>query len=235
VGVVCASCDTALSEISQIYSKPNDGPITCGINLDNKNAISVDSIGAGLDRASVDHQIIHLYSHRPAGTVDESTVEEVVAAASDRNLPFVTYRDLADGTATYGLAYSFDDHDIVGWHGLLPMFRYYDARVTFFISSFDAFISPDPEMLRMLREIAAAGHAIEYHSTNHLSASSTAAELGAAAWVEMDILPGLASMRAAGFDPRVFAYPFGARSAETDAAVLEVFPLVRASDFNCPR
>ena len=232
IGATCAGCDVALSEISQIYSRPGDGPITCGINLDNKNLISVDSIGTGLDRASVDETIIHLYSHKPAGTVDESTVEEVVAAASDRGLPFVTYADLVDGTAEYGLAYSFDDRDIVGWHGLLPMFRYYDARVTFFISEFETI---DPDTMVLLHEIAADGHAIEFHGALHRNAESTTAELGAQGWIDLDIVPGLDLMRAEGFNPRVYAYPYGARTAETDRAILEVLPLVRASHFSCPR
>jgi hypothetical protein len=228
----CAACDTALSEYPQIYSRPNDGPITCGMNIDNKNLVSVDAIGTGLDRASVEGDIIHLYSHQPAGTVDESTIEEVVAAASDRGMPFVTYADIAAGTATYGLAYSFDDRDITGWHALLPMFRYYGARVTFFISSFHAL---DAAELALLREIAADGHAIEYHSTFHLHAENTLAELGADGYIAHDILPGLQQMRDAGFDPHVFAYPFGARTADTDRALLAVFPVLRASHFNCPR
>jgi hypothetical protein len=228
----CAACDISLSEFPQIYSRPNDGPITCGMNIDNKNLVSVDSIGTGLDRAAVEDHIIHLYSHQPAGTVDESTVEEVVAAASDRGMPFVTYADLADGTATYGLAYSFDDRDITGWHGLLPMFRYYGARVTFFISSFHAL---DATEVALLKEIAADGHAIEYHSTFHLHAADTLAELGPDGYLEHDILPGLAHLREAGFDPRVFAYPFGARNSETDRVLLTVFPVLRASHFNCPR
>ncbi|MDQ3334681.1 MAG: polysaccharide deacetylase family protein [Myxococcota bacterium] len=230
--VACAACDTSLSEYPQIYSRPNDGPITCGMNIDNKNLVSVDAIGTGLDRAAVEGEIIHVYSHQPAGTIDESTIEEVVAAASDRGMPFVTYADLANGTATYGLAYSFDDRDIIGWHQLLPMFRYYGARVTFFISAFHAL---DENERRLLREIADAGHAIEYHSTFHLNAETVAAEMGVAGYIETDILPGLMHMREAGFDPHAFAYPFGARTAATDRAILEILPAIRASHFNCPR
>lgn len=230
--VLAAGCDVSLNEFSQIYSKGNDGPITCGINIDNKNLISTDSIGTGFDRAAVEREIVHVYSHRPAGTVDESTVEEVVAAASDRDLPFVTYADIVDGTATFGLAYSFDDHDIRGWHALLPMFRYYGARVTFFISAFPTL---DDEERRLLREIADAGHAIEYHSTFHWNAESAEAELGIEGYVEQDIVPALAEMREAGYNPRVFAYPFGARTSTTDAAILQHVPLLRGSHFNCPR
>ncbi len=231
VAAACAGCDVTLSEIDNIYSRGADHPVLCGISIDNKNTVSADAISVGLDRATVDETILHLYSHKPSGTIDESTLEQVVAGAADRNMTFVTYADLADGTATQGLALSFDDHDVVGWNSLLPMFDLYGARVTFFISHYPTI---NDEERRLLRNLADAGHAIEYHSTAHQNAESYSAENGVAAYITDDILPGLAAMRAAGYNPRVFAYPFGARTAATDEAVLEHFPLVRASHFNCP-
>lgn len=232
VAAACAGCDVTLSEIDNIYSDGADHRVLCGISIDNKNTVSADAISVGLDRATVDETILHLYSHKPSGTIDESTLEQVVAGAADRNMTFVTYADLADGTATQGLALSFDDHDIVGWNQLLPMFDLYGARVTFFISHYTTISDDDRSLLRVL---AAAGHAIEYHSTAHLNAEAYSAENGVEAYINDDILPGLAAMRADGYDPRVFAYPFGARTAATDEAVLQQFPLVRASHFNCPR
>lgn len=232
VAAACAGCDVTLSEIDNIYSDGADHPVLCGISIDNKNTVSADAISVGLDRATVDQTILHLYSHKPNGTIDESTIEQVVAGAADRNMTFVTYADLVDGTATQGLALSFDDHDIVGWNQLLPMFELYGARVTFFISHYTTISDNDRSMLRIL---AAAGHAIEYHSTAHLNAEAYSAENGVEAYINDDILPGLAAMRADGYNPRVFAYPFGARTAATDEAVLRQFPLARASHFNCPR
>lgn len=41
-------------------------------------------------------------------------------------------------------------------------------------------------------------------------------------------------MRAAGFAPNAFAYPFGARTEATDAALLRHFALVRAIQYTCP-
>jgi peptidoglycan/xylan/chitin deacetylase (PgdA/CDA1 family) len=226
-----AGCDVTLSEIDNVYSHGADHRVLCGISIDNKNTVSADAIAVGLDRANVDETILHLYSHKPEGTIDASTLEQVVAGAADRNMPFVTYADLADGTATQGLALSFDDHDVAGWNGLLPMFDLYGARVTFFISHYTTITDDDRALLRNLAD---AGHAIEYHSTAHLNAETYSSEHGVEGYITDDILPGLAAMRAGGYNPRVFAYPFGARTAATDDAVLEQFPLVRASHFNCP-
>ena len=231
VVVALAGCDVTLSEIDNIYSHGADHRVLCSISIDNKNTVSADAIAVGLDRATVDETVLHLYSHKPNGTIDESTLEQVVAGAADRNMNFVTYAELADGTATQGLALSFDDHDVVGWNALLPMFEIYGARVTFFVSAY-TFITDDDR--RLLRNLADAGHAIEYHSTGHQNAETFSAENGVEADITDDILPGLAAMRADGYNPRVFAYPFGARTAATDEGVLEHFPLVRASHFNCP-
>jgi len=231
VVVALAGCDVTLSEIDNIYSHGAEHRVLCGISIDNKNTVSADAIAVGLDRATVDETILHLYSHKPNGTIDESTIEQVVAGAADRNMNFVTYAELVDGTATEGLALSFDDHDVVGWNSLLPMFEIYGARVTFFVSHYS---SINDEERRLMRNLSDAGHAIEYHSTAHQNAETYSAENGVEAYITDDILPGLAAMRADGYTPRVFAYPFGARTAATDEAVLEHFPLVRASHFNCP-
>jgi hypothetical protein len=229
--VLLGACDTSLPAMDNIYSRGADHRVLCGMSVDNKNLVSADAIAAGLDRAQVDGTVIHLYSHRPAGTVDESTLELVIGGAADRNMDFVTYRDLADGTKTSGLAFSFDDRDLRGWHALRPMFARYGARVTFFISQFFAL---EEEEVAMMRDLASDGHAIEYHSTNHLNAEEVSTANGVEHYVAEDILPSLQRMREAGFDPTSFAYPFGARTRATDAALLEHFQLLRAIRFTCP-
>ena len=233
--LLTTACAKTLSEEDEIYSLPGDGRIVCSFDIDNKNEVSTDAIATALDRASVEEEIVHLYSHKPAGTVDESTIEEVVAAAADRDLPFVTYEDIAaaqKGDELYGLAFSFDDHDIAGWHPLIPLFARYGARVTFNISEFHQLTD---EELVMLKDLQDAGHAIEYHSTNHLNAADLTSELGGDGYLAQDIEPDLALMRAAGYDPKAFAYPFGARSKGSDQALLGEFAILRASSFNCPR
>lgn len=230
--VALAGCDVTLSEIDNIYSRGLDGPVMCGMSVDYKNTVSNDAIASGLDRAQVDGTVVHLYSHRPAGTVDVSTIEHIVAGAADRDMPFVTYRELADGSAATGLAFSFDDHNTQSWHELIPLFELYGARVTFFISAYHGL---ELDERAKLRELAAAGHDIEYHSTNHRDAEVVTAEQGLEAYLAEEITPDLELMRAEGFDVTVFAYPFGSRTDETDAALLERFSLLRGSSHDCPR
>lgn len=237
VVAVVSGCATVLVDNDGIYSHGADGPVLCGLSVDDKTSVSGDALAAGLDRAQVEQQTLHLYTHRPMGTVDVSTIESVLAGAADRDLAFVTYRELLDQAdagepAGAGLAFSFDDRDLEGWHQLRPLFDRYRAKVTFFISAYHTF---DELAKQQLRDLAADGHDIEYHSTNHLAADEYAAAHGIEAYLADDIAPDLALMRADGYEPTVFAYPFGARDGAVDAAVLEHFRAVRAISYTCPR
>jgi peptidoglycan/xylan/chitin deacetylase (PgdA/CDA1 family) len=87
----------------------------------------------------------------------------------------------------------------------------------------------------MLHDLAADGHAIEFHGTEHLDARRYVADHGLDAYLADEIDPGLAAMRADGFDPHVFAYPFGAHTAATDRALLDRFTLLRTVRTTCPR
>jgi hypothetical protein len=224
-------CASSLSEMDNIYSRGADRAVLCALSVDNKNVISTDAIAAALARAQVDGTVLHLYAHETGETVDESTIELLLAGAADRDLPFVTYRDLVDGTGTTGLALSFDGHNLANWHSLRPLFDRRGARVTFFISSF--WVLTEDE-LRMLRELARDGHAIEYHSTNHGNAEELVASSGMERYLAEDIFPDLERMREAGFDPTSFAYPYGARTSAIDDALLQHFALLRAIRYTCP-
>ena len=230
LGVVALTACTG--NYDHIFSRGADHDVLCGLTIDNKKTVSNDSIATFLDRAQAESEIVHLYSHKPAGTVDESTIEQVIGGAADRNMSFVTYREIIDGTGTEGLALSFDDHDLDGWHALRPLFDLYGAKATFFVSAFHTLT---PEEIVKMRDLAADGHGIEYHSTAHENAEQYSKTYGVEQYITDDIVPDMLAMRAAGFDPQIFAYPFGARTADTDAALLrDHFRALRAIHTTCP-
>lgn len=231
---IASACNGTLPEYNDIYSVGADHRVLCGYSLDDKNSVSIDALNAGFERARAQRETVHLYAHKPSGTVQSSTIESAVAGAADRGLGYITYRELAMGVVPSkgSLALSFDDHAVAEWRAMLPMFAQYHARVTFFVSSFQF---GTPEERAMLHELAAAGHDIEYHSTNHFNAEAYSTTNGVERYVADDIEPGLVAMRADGFDPVAFAYPFGARTEATDAALLTKFTLLRAIHYTCPR
>lgn len=233
VAATLGACTTAPADYDNIFSR-GAPDVTCALNVDDKNNVGVDAIAAALDRAQSDGLVLHLYAHKPAQTVELSTLETVIAGAADRGLPFVTYRDLVDGMAgdSGGLAFAFDDHDIDGWHALRPLFMRYHARITFFISAYDTF---DDQAKHELRDLVADGHDIEYHTTHHWDAKDYANSHGVDAYFADEIAPDLAMMRADGFDMPVFAYPFGAHTSGTDDMLLRQFRMLRAIKTTCPR
>ena len=106
---------------------------------------------------------------------------------------------------------------------MLPVTR--DERVTFFVSRFH---NLSEVRVEKLHELHADGHAIEGHGQNHLHAPNYAESFGVAAYVEDEVVSSLDSLRASGFSPTTFAYPFGARTGELDRAILEHVELVRS-------
>jgi len=224
-------CETTIVGYDDIYEQGASQFVECSMNVDDKNAVSLDEIGASLDRAQLDETTLQLYAHKDPGTVEPALIETVLAAAADRRIKFVTYAELAEHPVPASLALSFDDHDLAGWSALRPTFDRYGAKVTFFVSSYPTFTD---EMKAELRALAADGHDIEYHSTTHQNAEEYSKEHGVDAYVADDIVPGLEAMRADGWAPTMFAYPFGARTDATDEALRPLFQHVRAIHSTCP-
>ncbi|MGE0872837.1 MAG: polysaccharide deacetylase family protein [Kofleriaceae bacterium] len=221
-----------LSAKDQIYSFASE-PVLCSFNIDDKNELTAEDIDLGVARAHYDKAVLHIYAHSVPTTVALARVEQVLAAATKYAVPFVTYREIVEGEAGgAGIAFSFDDRDVAGWNALRALFAQHGARITFFVTRFHTLKQAELEIVRALE---ADGHDIEYHATNHRNARDFVATSGGEAYISEDIIPDLENMQEAGFNPVSFGYPFGARTAETDALLGEYFPLLRASSFNCPR
>ena len=233
--VLLVACDSTLVDEDDIYTRGAPGLVLCGNTIDDKASASIDAIGGALDRAQIDGTTVQLYAHKPGDlpgdTVDPATIELVLAGVVERGMAYATYAELSAGEVPGSLALSFDDHDIAGWTALRPLFAHYHARVTLFVSAFLALTETERAQLH---ELAADGHDIEFHSTNHLHAPAYAAEHGTDGYVADEIAPGLAAMRADGFAPTIFAYPFGERTAELDDALRPHFAHVRAIHATCP-
>jgi hypothetical protein len=215
---------------TKVFAEPGDVGLVCGLSIDASGDKAGD-LELGLDEARRRGAIVQLYGHSPGGTVSVARIEALLAATAERGMEFVTYRDMSEGTAAgSSLALSFDDDFIDGWHALRPVFDRYGARVTFFVTRFPGL---DADRRARLHELAADGHAIEYHGTEHRPAERYVAEHGLDAYLADEIEPGLVAMRADGFTPVAFAYPHGERSDELDAALLDHFAIVRGIASRC--
>lgn len=216
----------------EIYGDGTRHYVMCGDSIDDKFAMTTGALEAGMTRAANVRHPLHLYAHAPSVTVSLSRVEAVLESAERHGLQLVTYDEVARARLPGSVALSFDDHNIAAWTTLRPLLARYDAHVTFFVSEFEN-LSDDERA--QLRQLADDGHDIEYHSTHHLNAVQYTAEHGIEAYVADEIVPGLTAMRQAGYRTQIFAYPFGARSTETDDALRPYFTHLRAIRTTCPR
>ena len=99
------------------------------------------------------------------------------------------------------------------------------------ISTVAYFDHLDAERRAALHELALRGHAIEAHSVDHLRAPLYVEQHGLTAYLRNEALPSVEWLRADGFDVTSYAYPYGARTSEIDAALLARIPLVRSVSF----
>jgi hypothetical protein len=236
-----AGCQQTIADTDGAFVAASDHVrVHCAVNLDAEAMNSWSSIDSGLDRAARSGEIVELYAHHPGATVGVDTIEHVLAGAVTRGLAFVTYADLAHGTATFpGLALSFDDTSVDAWAQIEPLFAQYGARVTFFVSRY--FQWQDAQRAE-LHQLAAAGHAVEPHSVLHLRAPQYVEDNGLAAYLADEAQPSIDALIAEGYPITTYAYPFGARTDETDRALLERVELLRSVAFTfegeggpCPR
>jgi hypothetical protein len=227
-------CGLALRDDDKIYYSGLVEPqIQCAASIDDKFDVSAgdDDLGHAIARAHIQGRTLHLYAHDPGRTVSFATVEKVLAMAARRKMGMVTYRQLGTGGKHGSIALSFDDDFVDHWTAMRPLLARYGAHVTFFVTRY-AQLTDDQR--RQLRALADDGHDIELHSVSHQNAVEYAAAHGVQAYVDDEILPELDAMEADGYDITSFAYPFGARSDELDAALAPYFQRIRALRTTCP-
>lgn len=215
----------------EVYYRGSGSRVLCATSIDTNKADLV-SILRGLDRAHRDGTIVQLYGHDPREAVGFDRIELILEAARARGLVMFTYEQLADGIPpAAGLALSFDDHGIEAWYDLGELLARYDARVTFFVSRYPY---ATPEQRAMLQALHRRGHDIESHSVRHPHAPP-ATEPHVLRYVAEQVMPSLSALRADGFTPRVYAYPFGERFEALDRAILDHVDLLRTSAYAIDR
>jgi len=215
--------------------------VHCAVNLDEEANNSRASIDSGLDRAAARGEVIELYAHAPGKTVTLDKLEYTLAGAAARGLRFVLYSEFARGEGHGpGIALSLDDASVQLWTDARPLFDRYGAKITFFVSRYHRL---GPALRDQLRALAADGHEIAAHTVNHLRGPEFVEDHGLERYLTEEVVPSIQILRDDGYDVTAFAYPYGARTSETDRAILEHVPILRAVSFSwgapvqdgCPR
>lgn len=123
-----------------------------------------------------------------------------------------------------GICISFDDRSVKEWYAMAELLRKYRSRATFFVTQFDSLDSTD---IRMLKELELDGNEIASHGAMHSVSEHYIREHGYREYVDKEIDAGIASMKRNGFNPKSFAYPYGAKYWFTDFILLRKFKILR--------
>jgi hypothetical protein len=228
--LIACGCQHSIGDVDGAFYDWSGRAMHCAVNIDSSAYNSHASIDSALDRAQDRGEVAELYAHHPGVTVPLDDIEYVLAGAQQRELAFITYHDFADPnpTARAGLALSFDDTSIDAWIDARPLFEKYNARITFFVSHYKDISDAQRAELTTL---AGDGHDIEAHSVLHLRGPDYVEARGLSAYMSDEVDPSIDALRAQGFDVAVYAYPFGARTDQTDHAILERVTVLRSVAF----
>lgn len=190
----------------------------CAIEIDDDARISLAQIEAGMDRVRQTGEVLELLAHTPGVTMSMDRLAAVLAAAAERELPFLTATDLVRGTPRAGVALMYDDWHTAEWIDSTALLDRYGAKVTLYVARYPTMV---PTGHLQLRQLADAGHDIEAHGILHLRGPGYVEERGITAYLESEVLPSIELLRADGYEVVSYAYPFGAHTAEMDRAILE--------------
>ena len=130
-----------------------------------------------------------------------------------------------ENTLEPGFVMTFDDRNIGDWEKQIPLFKKYNAHVTFFIDHFDELT---PDQIKSLNNLKKAGHTIGCHGLRHLRAPDYCEKYSVERYISDEIDPAIKMMDKEGFLPTCFAYPNSAFNEITDKELLKHFRHLRS-------
>lgn len=214
-----------------MYFTYDDRRLLCAFAIDDYLVpTDWDRLQARIDDAVAEHWVVNVYAHSPGVTIDPVTLERAFSMFDEAGLAYLTYPDLEHGGEPQAaVAFGFDDDGVETWTSIRPLLEKHHVRATFFVTRFDTFTADQKAQLAVL---AADGHAIESHTLHHLEAAKY--EAGAQAYYDQEVAPEIELLRAGGYTPESFAYPYGSRTEATDAIIGPHVRFMRTTPGSCP-
>jgi peptidoglycan/xylan/chitin deacetylase (PgdA/CDA1 family) len=127
-----------------------------------------------------------------------------------------------------GVVITFDDTSVNEWFEADKILSQYSWKATFCVSKINTLsYSEITKLLKLQQE----GHEIAGHSFHHFDAPKFVAKNGITEYIKQEINPMLSLMNFYSFKVTSFAYPFGFRNEEIDAALLKKFKIVRGTTY----
>lgn len=224
---MAAGCTNAdLAELDAAYYNWDGRTVHCAVEADEKAGNDLPSLMRGLDRAKERGEVLEVLVHKPGVSMSFHDFDALLSGAEERGLAFVTYQDMAHGiTATGGIALQYDDSSLDSWMASREYLLKHHARATLFVTRYHRLAEQARAQLRTLSD---DGNDIEAHAVNHLRGPIVVEERGMDYYLDEEVQPSIDILRQDGYEIVSFAYPFGARTEEIDAAVSKRVQLVRS-------
>lgn len=146
----------------------------------------------------------------------------VISCSDDKPTPHIV------GRYEPGVVLTFDDDYITEWSAVHEILKPFNWKATFFVTKFNMLESSEIVMLQNLKYY---GHEIGGHGINHLNAVGFINSNGIQGYMENEIYPMKNLMAQYGISVKSFAYPFGARTVESDNALLNEFSILRGTTY----
>jgi Polysaccharide deacetylase len=213
----------------------DDRRLLCSQSVDDLSQDYDVQLVEDLFRYAEDNNVVALlHAHEPGRTVSLDAIEYTLSQADRHHLDYVGYDELdAEHAPHAAFAFAFDDDSIDAWFAARDVFAAHGAHVTFFVTRFAGFTE---EGKFELQQLAADGHHIEAHSIDHVSSKTYVDEHGLDAYIAEEVVPSFEVLRADGYAPTSFAFPFGSATETTWNRVLATAGVdrVRLSPGDCP-
>ena len=185
-----------------------------------------------LEFAHDNDRVALFHAHKPGVTISIAGLERMLDKADAEHLDYITYRELVAGAPRRaGLALALDDNSVEEWLGIRDLLNQHHARVTFFITRY---VTMTDDERAGIDTLAADGHDIQPHTVTHPHALAYVHDNGLQAYVDDEAIPSMDVLRAKGYEPTAFAYPFGEHSDALDQALIPYVDKLRVSPGSCP-
>ncbi len=132
-----------------------------------------------------------------------------------------------------GIVLTFDDSLIDNWNEMQNTFKEKGAVATFFCNRWASHQDWElpADQIALLKSFRDNGHEIAYHTSDHISTRDHKYDNEpnkAQAYLEDQILEGVADMRNKGFEPTSFSYPYVSGQPAHNALIRQELPHIRA-------
>lgn len=121
------------------------------------------------------------------------------------------------------VCFTFDDYHGEEWLKAVPLFKKYNAHVTFFVAG-----EITDEKAKVMKQLRDAGHTVGLHSLHHSRAVPFIHEHGEAEYIAKEIKPQLDACRKYGLEVHCFAYPYSQRDEDSDRMLFRYFNHLRS-------